>query len=60
MFKVYDMVEIINKNNLHPDLRDDTIGKIENIDGAYILVRLNDSGVIVEVYPNEIRKIIYV
>ena len=37
------------------DFKDDRIGKVVNVDGAYILVKLHVSGVVCELYPNELK-----
>lgn len=37
------------------DFDDDRIGCVESVDGSYILVKRNISGVVCELYPNELR-----
>jgi len=37
------------------DFENDRIGEVVNVDGAYILVKLNISGVVCELYPNELE-----
>lgn len=52
MYKVGDEVVILGK-----DIKDliTTLGAITNIDGDYILVKLDHSRREIELYPNEIR-----
>ncbi len=44
-------------NDIGKDLNDDRVGKVVNVDGAYILVELDKSKVQVERYPNELTEI---
>jgi len=37
------------------DFDNDRIGEVVNVDGAYILVKRNISGVVCELYPNELE-----
>ena len=48
-----DFVKILTPTG--KDFDDDRIGQVEDVDGSYILVKRNISGVVVELYPNELR-----
>lgn len=48
-----DVVEIFASTG--KDFDKDRVGVVTNVDGAYILVKRNISGVEVEVYPNELK-----
>lgn len=39
------------------EFENDRIGVVTNVDGAYILVKRNISGVVMELYPNELEVI---
>ncbi len=53
IIKEGDFVEILTPTG--KDFINDKIGQVENVNGDYILVKRNISGVIVEMYTNELR-----
>ena len=54
-YKRGDRVRILS--NIGKQLENDRVGKVTNVDGWYINIRLNKSKAIVERYPNEIEKL---
>jgi len=53
IIKEGNFVEILPPTGKEFD--DDRIGEVINVDGSYILVKRNISGVVIELYPNELR-----
>jgi len=53
IIKTGNAVEILPDTG--KDFDDDRIGHVESVDGSYIYVKRDISGVVVELYPNELR-----